>query len=455
MVKFYSIISLILLNFHIIFSQIHDAPPNPKPDLRFKTDILLIVAHPDDETAIASYLARAIFDEQKRVTVIYGNRGNGGGNSNGNEQATAMSAVREIEARKACALLGIQNVWFLDGVDTPGQDVFHSLQRWQHGKILEQVIRLIRLTRPEVIITWMPHYVAGENHGDHQAAAVITVEAFDLAGNPTVFPAQVTPARERTDINNFTEGLLPWQPKKLYFFSDVAHPIKADGPLYEMTAISPSKKVPYYRLAAELHTCHLTQGDVSDIAIQALSTGDFESFIQWLSPYRLIFGKSVVPCHPDGEVFEGIDTKICDFHQVRGFKPQQRQGVTLELGGVFAFYREFWQAHEIEHIGPLVEPEIMINNGGYLHIPLLIRNDTSDSICVELTSKFPDGWSEVAGTARYRLAPTEVYPVQTFFFAPNELRKEAQEIIWSAALNTKIIGSVNMKVYLNDWTLPQ
>ena len=30
--------------------QIREAPQNPPPDARFKADILVIVAHPDDET---------------------------------------------------------------------------------------------------------------------------------------------------------------------------------------------------------------------------------------------------------------------------------------------------------------------------------------------------------------------------------------------------------------------
>jgi len=74
-----------------------------------------------------------------------------------------------------------------------------------------------------VILTWLPHFVAGENHGDHQASGVIATEAFDLAGDPTVFPAQIVAPRERLDIGNATEGLLPWQPKKIYYFSDASH----------------------------------------------------------------------------------------------------------------------------------------------------------------------------------------------------------------------------------------
>src|SRR5260370_12852995 len=83
------------------------APPLLSPDQRYKADILLVVAHPDDETAISSYLARAIFDQHKRVAVIYGTRGDGGGNSVGYEQAAALGAVREIEARRALASWGV------------------------------------------------------------------------------------------------------------------------------------------------------------------------------------------------------------------------------------------------------------------------------------------------------------------------------------------------------------
>jgi LmbE family N-acetylglucosaminyl deacetylase len=118
-----------------------------EPDARYKADILLVVAHPDDEGAATAYLARAI-DEGKRVAVVYGTRGGNGGNEVGTEQASALAAIREIEARRANATLGITNVWFLDGKDTAGQDVLVSLANWQHGAALEQLVRLMRLTRP-------------------------------------------------------------------------------------------------------------------------------------------------------------------------------------------------------------------------------------------------------------------------------------------------------------------
>src|SRR6202167_132370 len=124
-----------------------EAKPFPVADARYKADILLVVAHPDDEGAATAYLARAI-DEGKHVAVVYGTRGNNGGNEVGTEQAGALGAIREIEARRALATLGIADVWFLGGQDTASQDVLQSLANWQHGAALEQLVRVMRLTRP-------------------------------------------------------------------------------------------------------------------------------------------------------------------------------------------------------------------------------------------------------------------------------------------------------------------
>jgi len=66
-----------------VVAQVSTEPP---PDDRYKVDILVMVAHPDDETEVSGYLARAIFDQHKRVAVIFGTRWNGGGNAAGIEQ---------------------------------------------------------------------------------------------------------------------------------------------------------------------------------------------------------------------------------------------------------------------------------------------------------------------------------------------------------------------------------
>src|SRR5215510_9312581 len=70
-----------------------------RPDQRMKADILVVVAHPDDEGAVTPYLARAIYDEHKRVAVVFGTHGGSGANNHGAERAGALTDIREIEAR--------------------------------------------------------------------------------------------------------------------------------------------------------------------------------------------------------------------------------------------------------------------------------------------------------------------------------------------------------------------
>src|SRR5438874_13839590 len=91
------LVLLIFFSYSIALAQLSSAPPNPLPDDRYKADILLVVAHPDDDSLAAPYLAKAIYEEHKHVSVIYGTRGNAGGNAVGNEQAASLGAVREIE----------------------------------------------------------------------------------------------------------------------------------------------------------------------------------------------------------------------------------------------------------------------------------------------------------------------------------------------------------------------
>ncbi|MBN1300177.1 MAG: PIG-L family deacetylase [Melioribacteraceae bacterium] len=449
-------ILLLAMNFCIeLYAQNGYVPANPAPDVRFKTDILLVVAHPDDETAIGSFLAKSIYDDGKNVSIVYTNRGQGGGNSIGNEQYHAMGLIREIEARQAALSLGINKIWFLDGMDTPGQDVLHSLQNLPHGAALEKLIRIVRLTRPEVIITWLPQYSSGENHGDHQASGVIATEAFDLAGDPTIFPAQITSPRERQDIQNYYEGLSPWQPKKIYFFSDREDGIEGSGPSFDITSVSPSKGIPYYKIALSLMKSHLVQAEVSLTALDAEKTGDYSVIIGWLTKFRLIYGKSLAHCDPSGDVFQGITPGSVQYigQKFKGF--EMNNGIHFELGGIFEFYRNFWRKHDIEHIADLVEPEVSIAAGEILYIPLQIVNNSADSVNVAVSLEKPEDWDEWSGSAIYKLAPYEKYPFAAYLSSPAEAVGSRTVLQWNASVNRIPVGQIRFRVDVYEWTLPQ
>src|SRR5690349_6810797 len=138
-----------------VLAQQENARTAPKADDRLKADVLLIVAHPDDETGVTAYLAQ-LMDQGKRVAVVYLTHGEAGHNNMGRERAASLCAAREMELRHALVSVGVQNVWFLGGRDTPSQDVLQSLANWHHGQALEDVVRMIRITRPYVIRSWLP-----------------------------------------------------------------------------------------------------------------------------------------------------------------------------------------------------------------------------------------------------------------------------------------------------------
>ncbi len=430
------------------------APVLFPPDERFKADLLLVVAHPDDETEIGAYLARAVFDEKKRVAVVFGTRGNGGGNAEGQEQAASLGAIREIEARQAVAHFGISHVWFLNGLDTPGQGVLDSLETWDHGDSLGRLVRLVRLTRPSVIVTWLPDWVAGENHGDHQAAGVIATEAFDMSGDPTAFPEQLAAPKNRQGIGNLTEGLRPWQAEKLYYVTDAAHTdfIKGKGPSYLATETSASRHVTYARLAAEECAYHLTQDDTGQMARTALAKNDLHYFEE---PVLFIFGKSYVDSSVAADLFTGIKPEIA-YQRSPGYSAPQLGSVQVELGASWRFYRQFWQVHGLDHLAKLVEPEIMAKYGTPLNIPLVVENPLNERVAMQFDVHAPEGW-----TIR-RAIPhdLQVEPHATFTL-PLEVKTSSVEtsgwkkftIDWRAG--EKQSGQIQIRIELNPGAMPQ
>ncbi|MGH9615266.1 MAG: PIG-L family deacetylase [Acidobacteriaceae bacterium] len=424
-------------------------PPIPPPDKRYKADILVIVAHPDDDTGVSTYLAKAVLDEGKRVAVIFTNRGNSGPNAVGMEQSKALADVREIEARRALATLGITNVWFLRGQDTPTQDVLHSLETLGHGAALEEVVRIIRLTRPSVIITWMPAYVAGENHGDHQAASVTAVEAFDLAGNPTAFPEQLEAPRQHDGIANYGEGLHPWQVKKIYFFSDATHPdfLKGHGPTYLASDISRTKKIPFSDIARQMWKQYATQIDFSQ---QVLNY-----FINL--PEHLVLGKSLVPSPVDADVWTGVNNKPIGFVPRPEFTPSAETGISLELGGPWAFYQDFYRAHGLKSMEHLVDPpQSALSADRQLWVPLLLKNGSSAAADITLHADMPSGWSGNTEDRVYHLDAGATYPIELFLTAPaGSTGKTPQMLRWTASENGAPVGKAKLLVYLEYNDVPQ
>jgi LmbE family N-acetylglucosaminyl deacetylase len=440
-------------------AQTPKSPPITQPDDRLKTDVLLVVAHPDDETGVSAYLAQ-LLDEHKRVAAVYMTHGEAGHNNMGPERATSLGAVREMELRHAMTKLGVENVWFLDGLDTPSQNVLQSLGRWHHGAALEEVVRMVRLTRPEVIITWMPAIFIGENHGGHQASGVLATEAFDLAGDPSVFPAQLA-ASVRTN-ETLLEGLRPWQPKKIYYFSDAQDPdpFKGSGPLLPGGGISPVSKLPYGLIAMQCFGLHLTQYREF---IETFSHLDEKGQLAkakadgWCDPTQLTFGKSNVGGGPTDDVFAGITPGSIAYVRPPDGVAEPRPGVSVELAGPWGFYETFRPAHGLQHLPKAAVPEIGIAAGAILQVPVLLHNHTASSKEIALSLTAPEGWSDQTGVGSYSVTAGGDLPVLVTVTAPKSASKDkdVDEITCRAEAEGQAVGVIKMNVRRRSGGLPQ
>jgi LmbE family N-acetylglucosaminyl deacetylase len=437
--------------------------PLPIPDERYKVDILLVVAHPDDEGAATPYLARAL-DDHKRVAVVFGTRGSSGANEAGAEQAAALGDIREIEARNALATLGISNVWFLNGKDTASQNVLQSLANWGHGASLEQLVRLLRLTRPEVILTFLPGTFIGEDHGDHQGSGVLATEAFDLAGDPTAFPEQVAGPTKRLEA--YLENLRPWQPKKIYYFPDADREdiFRGKGPTYSVKEISKSTKQPYWRMALDSFRAHQTQAQSFLDTIAAMDEEQLEKMITaeggWTDALQFVLGKTLVGGSVTGDIFEGISPGAIPFARQELSGEPSRPELSVELAGPWSFYGEFRRAHGLSNLPHPEPPELAVQAPGTLVIPLWIRNRTPKAQEGTLTLTLPPGWTAQSGTGKFSVAAKQVaasrIEVNLPALAENEKRKaEAQEIVIQAESNGRTIGVVKLRVELRKRALPQ
>lgn len=133
-------------------------------------DLLVVLAHPDDESypmggTLAKYAAEGV-----RVTLLCATRGEAGisGLSPGE---TAVVRTRELQA--AAAVLGLASVQFLGYLD--GQ-----LAAADPDTIVGQIVTILRAVQPQVVITFGPDGISG--HPDHVAIHRFTTTAFEQAG---------------------------------------------------------------------------------------------------------------------------------------------------------------------------------------------------------------------------------------------------------------------------------
>jgi LmbE family N-acetylglucosaminyl deacetylase len=141
--------------------------------------MLVVVAHPDDETfgtgSCIAFAAASGVD----VTVCCATRGEAGEDTSGTTRSPdELARVREAELRAAAEILGAGEVVVLDFVDSDmeGDPAAGSLMAAPIGEIVAAVAPVIARVQPDVVVTLDPDSVV--DHRDHVRIGQATKHAF-------------------------------------------------------------------------------------------------------------------------------------------------------------------------------------------------------------------------------------------------------------------------------------
>ena len=162
--------------------------------------LLLLLAHPDDESFMAGGTIRALADRGVRVALVCATRGQLG--SAGDPPLCArdeLPALRERELRAACEILGVAHVEVLDYHD-------QQLAGAVPNEIRAAFVRAVRRERPRVVITFDPNGVNG--HADHCAISRFALDAVTAAGDERWLP-EAGPAHRVARVV-WPSPIFPW-----------------------------------------------------------------------------------------------------------------------------------------------------------------------------------------------------------------------------------------------------
>jgi hypothetical protein len=281
--------------------------------------LMQTTAHPDDENngMLTLYARHAGI----RVALVTATRGDGGQNEIGPELFDALGILRTEELLTAHRYDGAEQ-YFTRAVDfgysfSPEE----TFEKWGRQEIVGDYVRHIRTIRPDVLVSMSPEGTGGGQH--HQAAAMLTLDAYRAAADPAQFPEQIR------------DGLRPWQVQKLYRplggfggrggrgapgqrgggRSPAPAPPPSDGPsaTLDLGVYEPLLGCTIGEVGSIASGMHMCQGRVPMVAPPN----------QALARYRLVETRLAKAPGSESSLFDGVDVQLPSLARFAGTRPPE------------------------------------------------------------------------------------------------------------------------------------
>ncbi|HEY5882364.1 MAG TPA: mycothiol conjugate amidase Mca [Nakamurella sp.] len=170
--------------------------------------LMAVHAHPDDESSKGAATLAKYSSDGAGVVVVSCTGGERGDvlNKKLTIDSAEIPVLRIREMARAAEILGVAHVWlgFHDTGYHEGPPQEWDLPAGSFGVLdpdveIEALVRVVRRYRPHVMTTYDES--GGYPHPDHIRCHVVSVGAFEAAGDPEAYP----------------DAGPPWQPLKLYY----------------------------------------------------------------------------------------------------------------------------------------------------------------------------------------------------------------------------------------------
>jgi len=261
---------------------------------RVTTRILYITAHPDDESAaVLTYLARGLHADVALLSIT---RGEGGQNALGPEQAPQLGLIRTQELLAATRGYGVK-LYFTRARDFGYSKTPEETERIWGDQVLEDMVRVIRSFRPNIVINGWGGVHTG--HGHHQVSGIWTPKAVALAADANAFP----------DL--LKEGLGLWNlDSELPVILDIDRSSdKPQGYVLPLDDVSPLYGKTWRQIGLDAFVNHRSQGIAG-----FLNSPFLRRPIALLREDRKNFDPSTLAV-PLTELFGKEDGKVCSAHK--------------------------------------------------------------------------------------------------------------------------------------------
>ena len=262
--------------------------------LNFLGSVLYVAAHPDDEnTRMISYFSNDLHAQAAYLSIT---RGDGGQNLIGSEIGAPLGVIRTHELLKARSVDGGQQFFTRANDFGYSKDPEETQAIWDREKVLSDMVRVMREFQPDIVINRFDAGSAGKTHGHHTSSAILSLEAFDLAGEP----------------NYKVSNSQPWKAKRIFFntswwfYGSEENFEKADKSKMlkiNMGTYFPELGLSNNEIAATSRSMHKSQGFGS-----TGSRGDEAEYLELL--------KGEMPQNKEN-IFDGIDTS---WNRIQGGK---------------------------------------------------------------------------------------------------------------------------------------